>query len=60
MQEKNLDFDLEESVLDALRHADQVRTAYSENAEQATQLCKPVRTKSKKAWWPTLQIILEN
>ena len=50
-----MDFDLEESVLDALYHANEVRTSYAENAEQAAQLCKPVRSKSKKAWWPTLQ-----
>ena len=47
-----MDFDFEDCVFELMEKAINVREGYKESADQASQLCKPVRAK-KKAGWPS-------
>jgi len=44
-QDQDIEFDLEPACFDILSKAVDARTDYHELAEQAAQLCKPVRKK---------------
>lgn len=47
-----MDFDFEDCVFELMEKAINIREGYKESADQASQLCKPVRAK-KKAGWPS-------
>ena len=44
-QDEDIEFEFEPAVFDILRKAVDARSTYQELADQAAQLCKPVRKK---------------